>query len=244
MFSVSEREHVRERLLEVAESDSAVVGAAVTGSHAVGASDRWSDIDIALGISGPLDVVIDAWTKLLRRDFGALHHWDLRVGPSLYRVFLLPGWLEVDIAFTPEADFGPLGPQWRTVFGATVQLEPLSPPRQDNVIGLGWHHALHARVCIERGRWWQAEYWISAIRDQVLALACLRLGHASSHAKAAHLLPEELVTPLESTLVRSLDVEELARALDAAVKVFAEELNLADPAVAARLRPWLEELVS
>lgn len=72
MFGISEREHVRERLLEVAESDSAVAGAAVTGSHAVGASDRWSDIDIALGISGPLEVTVETWTVLLRRDFAAL----------------------------------------------------------------------------------------------------------------------------------------------------------------------------
>lgn len=39
----------------------------------------------------------------------------------VYRVFLLPGWLEVDIGFTPAAQFGPRGPQWRTLFGQPVQ---------------------------------------------------------------------------------------------------------------------------
>ncbi len=34
-----------------------------------------------------------------------------------------------------------------------------------------WHHALHARASIGRGRLWQAEYWIGAVRDLVLALA-------------------------------------------------------------------------
>lgn len=42
------------------------------------------------------------------------------------------------------------------------------------VIGLGWLYALHSRSCIERGKVWQAEYMISAIRDQALALAALR----------------------------------------------------------------------
>ena len=41
--------------------------------------------------------------------------------------------------------------------------------------GLGWHHVLHARSCIERGKVWQAEYWISAVRDYTITLACLAL---------------------------------------------------------------------
>jgi len=60
------------------------------------------------------------------RGFGAVHHWDLPAGQATYRVFLLPGWLEVDIAFVPEAEFGPLGPHWRTVFGTAVRLDPPS----------------------------------------------------------------------------------------------------------------------
>jgi hypothetical protein len=40
--------------------------------------------------------------------------------------------------------------------------------------GLSWHHARHAYVCIERGHWWQAEHWISGIRDHAITLACLQ----------------------------------------------------------------------
>ena len=45
------------------------------------------------------------------------------------------------------------------------------------------HHAVRARFCIERGRWWQAEYWISGVRDQALALACHRRGLAVAHGR-------------------------------------------------------------
>lgn len=69
---------------------------------------------------------------------------------------------------------------------------------------LAWHHALHAGICTERGRWWQAEYWISATRDLVITLACLRLGYPAHYAKGAHLLPDDLTAPLEATLIRSL----------------------------------------
>ncbi|MEX2212401.1 MAG: nucleotidyltransferase domain-containing protein [Gaiellaceae bacterium] len=49
MFTVEERDRVRERLLELAEADTGIAAAAITGSYAVGKSDEWSDIDVALG---------------------------------------------------------------------------------------------------------------------------------------------------------------------------------------------------
>jgi len=45
MFTVEERDRLREQLLARAEADETIVGAAFTGSHAVGESDRWSDTD-------------------------------------------------------------------------------------------------------------------------------------------------------------------------------------------------------
>lgn len=242
MFDVDQREHIRAQLLTLAEADPEVVGAAIIGSEAVEACDRWSDIDLAFAINGELGPALTRWTETLYKDFAAQHHWDLPSGSTIYRVFLLPAWLEVDIAFTPADDFGPLGPTWRTVFGQTAQLEPADPPTRDHLVGLAWHHALHALVCIERRRSWQAEHWISAVRDQVIALACLRLGHTTSYAKGAHLLPHELTGPLETALVQSLDEAELRRALEAVVVSLGRELELTDPALAARLQPMLTEL--
>jgi hypothetical protein len=228
MFAVEERDRVQERLLALAESDPAVVGAAITGSLAAGEGDRWSDLDLSFAVDGDLDAALERWTRRLYDDFAALHHWDLPSGPSIYRVFLLPDWLEVDIAFTPTADFGPRGPRWRTVFGHPGQPAPQPPPSRDTLAGMAWHHALHARVSIERHRWWQAEHWISAVRDQTIALACLRLGYPVHYAKGAHLLPEELTAPLTATLAQSLDEAELRRALNAATTALAHELKRND----------------
>jgi hypothetical protein len=241
MFSVQERDRVRGRLLELAAADPGVVGAAITGSHATGGGDRWSDIDLAFAIDGELADALGRWTELLCGEFGALHHWDLPFGSTMYRVFLLPGGLEADLAFTPAAEFGPRGPAWRTVFGATVRPAPSAPPRGDDLVGLAWHHVLHARACIERGKPWQAEHWISALRDQVLALACLRLGHPIGYAKGADLLPPEVRASLLPTLVCSLEEAELRRALAAAAAALAAELERTDAGLAARLRPMLSE---
>lgn len=244
MFSVEERDLVRKRLLDLAGADPAVVGAAITGSQATGDGDRWSDIDLAFAIDGPLEVVMQRWTRRLYQDFAAIHHWDLPSGSAVYRVFLLPGCLELDIAFTPAADFGPRGPSWRTVFGHPTRPQPGAPPDHDHLAGLAWHHAIHALVCIRRRRWWQAEYWISALRNQVITLACLRIGQPTSYAKGAHLLPAGLTAPLEATLVRTLDETELHRALTAATTALSAELTRIDPALATRLRPMLAELAT
>lgn len=242
MFSAQDRDAVRERLLELAAADPGVPGAAITGSHATGAADRWSDIDLALAVDGPLDAAMRRWTRHLYDDFGALHHWDLPSGPSVYRVFLLPGCLEVDLAFTPAPEFGPRGPHWRTVFGTAAPPAPAPHTGPDDLAGRAWHHVLHARMSIERRRWWQAEHWISAVRDEVIALACLRLGHPTAYAKGAHLLPVEVVGTLEPSLVRALDEVELRRALGAATAALAAELNRTDAQLAARLAATLAEL--
>jgi hypothetical protein len=244
VFSVEERDRVRRRLLELAETDAYVVAAAITGSSAADAADEWSDVDLAFGVRGELAPALEHWTDLLYGDFGALHHWDLPFASSIYRVFLLPGCLEVDLAFTPAEDFGPRGPHWRTVFGETVEGAAVAPPSRDDLVGLAWHHVLHARMCIERGKPWQAEYWISGVRDQVLALACQRLGHTTAFAKGADRLPRELTAPLAAALVRSLDQGELWRALAAAAAALAAELERTEPALAARLQPALAEMSS
>jgi hypothetical protein len=242
MFIAQERDRIRDQLVELSHADSSVVGAAFTGSFATGSGDRWSDVDLAFGICGSLDAAIGRWTDLLYSEFGAVHHWDLVAASSVYRVFLLPGWLQVDLAFTPSAAFGPHGPSWRLIFGSAGAPEPPALPDRRYLAGMAWHHALHARICIERGRRWQAEYWISAIRDELVALACLRLGYPTAYSKGAHLLPAEVTEPLAATLVRSVDDAELTRALGTAGRALAAELARADPDLAARLGPMLAEL--
>ncbi|NEB76493.1 hypothetical protein G3I40_14845 [Streptomyces sp. SID14478] len=241
MFTIEERDRVRTRLLALAEADPDVTGAAVTGSYALDGGDRWSDIDLVLGVRSDVPHTVEHWTGLLYAEFGALHHWDLAAGAMVYRVFLLPGGLEVDLGFAPREEFAPRGPSWRTVFGTPGAAREPSPPEQGQLAGLGWHHALHARACVERGRLWQAEHWIGALRGQVLALACTRLGLPAAYAKGAHLLPDEVTSALTGTLVRSLEEAELRRALRAASDAFVAELAVTEPDLARSLAPLLRE---
>lgn len=244
MLTAPDPDAVRERRLEQARRDPDVAGAAITGSYASGTADQWSDVDLMLGVAGDVPAVMDRWTRWLHADVGAPHHWDLPSGPITYRVFLLPGWLEVDLGFTPMARFGPLGPNWRTVFGPTVALPPPPAPDFDELAGRAWHHALHARTSIERDRPWQAEHWIGALRGQVIALASLRLGIPAAYARSAHRLPAEVLASLDATLVRSPDLAELRRALNAGVAALAAELRRAQAPGTEALRAALDDLLS
>src|SRR5438067_6528284 len=108
MFTAEQRDHVRQRILALAQSDPRGTAGALTGSMALGGGDRWSDIDVAFGIIDGItpEAVLADWTQVLEREYGVLDHFDLRAGSSLYRVFLLPDGLEVDVAVTPSGDFG------------------------------------------------------------------------------------------------------------------------------------------
>jgi hypothetical protein len=122
------------------------------------------------------------------------------------------------------------------------QPDPYPATDRDQLVGLLWHHALHTRVCLDRRRWWQAEHWISAMRDHVITMACARLSLPAANAKGAHLLPDDLTAPLQATLVRELTEPELRRALTATITVVADEIARFDPALDARLRPMFADL--
>src|SRR5947209_12521637 len=99
MFTAEQRNQVRQRVLELAQSDPRVRGGALTGSMAFGGGDEWSDIDVAFGVAEGItpEAVLDDWTQVLERELGVLTHFDMRSGSWVYRVFLLPSGLEVDV---------------------------------------------------------------------------------------------------------------------------------------------------
>src|SRR5437762_3905608 len=103
MFTVEDRDRLREWIVEMARNDPRVTGGALTGSMAAGPVDRWSDIDLAFGVAEGmgLEALLDDWREALRREFGLVHYWDLPFRSSLYRVFLFPSGLEADVAAVP-----------------------------------------------------------------------------------------------------------------------------------------------
>ncbi len=225
VFSAGQRDRAHERIVEMAREDARVVAGAVVGSRANGGGDRWSDIDLTFALAPGVTAleVLGDWTRVLGKEFGAVHLFDLPFLSSLYRVFLFPGQLQVDVSFTPAAEFGALSPQWELLFGHALQRAFPPPPSPAHAFGVGAHHALRARFCIERRRFWQAEYWISGLRDQALTLACLRRGIEPRTARGFDELPAEVLARFAPALVAEPERDELLRALEQAIERLLEE---------------------
>lgn len=234
---------MRRQLLERAEDEDRIVAAAVTGSRAEGREDRWSDIDLYFGVRDgvPLDAVVEDWSAHLHGELGAVHHFRLISGPAVYRAFVFDDGLAVDLGFVPAAHFGPAGEGAFDVVFGTAGPRRAIPPDVGLLVGMIWHHVLHARAAIERGTPWRAEYWIASLRDVVLTLASIRHGLPHSYARGADALPQEITAGVQETLVRELTTGELSRALAAATEVALQELPFAAPEVADRLRAVLSE---
>lgn len=245
MFSPQEREQICDHLLRLADADDRIVAGAEVGSIATGEGDRWADVDLTFGVAEAADVteVLRDWTQDLARDLDAIYLFDLPFLTTIYRVFLFPGNLQVDLSFTPASDFGALGPKFNLLFGIAVDRPRVPPESAHHIFGLAVHHAVRGRICIERGRLWQAEYWISALRDHALALACLRRGLEESHGRGFDQLPPEVLQFFRDALIHSLDREELLDALRKGIQGLLGESE-AIPEIAARAEPRLKELIA
>jgi predicted nucleotidyltransferase len=244
VFTPEERESLRDALVRAARADPRVIAAAHTGSAAVGRADRWSDIDLALRVSDSavMDDVIADFTSLMSREHDAIAHLDIPRGNVLFRVFLVRNTLQVDLAFWPEGEFGATSPTFRLIFGATNQRPVTPPPSPVELIGMAWLYALHVRSSIARERLWQAEYMVSAMRDHVLALACVREGLTPRDARGVDDLPPNVSAPLRHALVGHLDTRELKRAFSHATIALLTETRHVDASLADRLAPTLDLL--
>ena len=244
MFTPEDRARLRSGLLEFARNDGRITGAAVTGSAADLREDEWSDVDLAFGVGavGDLPGVLADWTAHMYDQHHALHHLDVIAGAWTYRVFLLADTLQVDLAFVGETEFRALAPTFRLIFGKANEPRHASPPQSGAIMGMAWLYALHARSCIARRKLWQAEYMISGVRDNALALACIRHGLSSVHGRGIDLLPGEVTAPFQDSLVRQLDTNELARALRAVIHGLAQEIPNVDRDLATRLQEVLTAL--
>jgi len=115
MFNVDDRERIRKASARNRSGGRAGLSAgAVVGSLALSEGDRWSDLDLTFASGRRCLRYRPSWrigTRKLAEEFGAIQLFDLPSGPSIYRVFLLPGCLQFDLSFTPGPSFGATGPE-------------------------------------------------------------------------------------------------------------------------------------
>jgi hypothetical protein len=86
-----------------------------------------------------------------------------------------------------------------------------------DLFGWGVIYALHARACIQRGRLWQAEHYVGAVRDHALSLFCLCQGLVVVQARGYDDLPAGTLAGFEAAHVGAVEAGVLRAALAACV---------------------------
>jgi hypothetical protein len=240
VFTVEERDRLRGHVLELARGDSRVVSGAEVGSLALGGGDRWSDLDLTFGIADgvALSDVLDDWSADLAARFDAVRLFDLVAGAAIYRVFLFPDYLQLDVSVAPASELRPTSPRFKLLFGEANEPEYIAPPARGETLGWAVLWARHARVCIERREWWQADYAITQLRYHAMGLACLRLDLPANYGKGFDRLPAKVRDAFEEVVLRSLERDELTRALSAGIEALLKECEVAgnDDRILERLR--------
>jgi hypothetical protein len=161
---------------------------------------------------------------------------ELERGPTTYRVLLLPDLLQLDLSMTPAAEFRPAGPRFRLLFGDTASSGSESPALSlagdlfistptvaEDIFGWGVIYAVYARTCIERGRVWQAEHYVGAVRDHALSLACLRRGLPAVQARGYDDLSSETLVRFHDAHVGTVEPGALRAALAGSVLALVHE---------------------
>jgi predicted nucleotidyltransferase len=246
MFDVGEREELRARLIDAARQDPHVDAAALLGSAARGAEDRWSDIDLALRLAPGAEQahVAHEWTRRLQQEETVVDHLDIYASGALYRVFLLASTLQVDLSFWPHGRFVTGGAPIQLLFGRAADLEPAAAGEDAySHVQWVWLHALHVRSALARGRSWQAVWMLEGIRNRLISLYCLRHGLATHEGRGVDALPGPVRAELATTLAATTDHADLCRIFRVLVTLLLAETDRQALPVPTGLHQTFDELV-
>lgn len=248
MFNVADREKLRARLVEVARHHPDIETAALLGSAARGEEDRWSDIDLALGLAPGVDPVQAAktWTTVVEQTEPLVDHLDINASGGLYRVLLLASTLQVDLSFWPHRHF-PTGSSPVKVLFGHPDLPQISVEPQNDLsvhVRMSWLYALHLRSAVGRGRSWQALWMLDGIRNQVIALLCVRYELPAAEGRGVDRLPLAVLSELADTLPKDIDTASIIHSARRLVLLLVQEAERQSLLVPVGLAQVLEELTS
>lgn len=243
MFTIEYREKVRQRIIRRAREDVRIVSAAEVGSYASDAKDRWSDLDLTFGVdeSQSVNDILNSYSDFMFSEFSGKKLLDIRSGKTIYRVFILPGCLQVDLSFSPESAFGAAGPHFNLLYGKQFEIE--QPPKQsvDELLGYTLHHLLRGWISIERNKLWQAEFWISEARNYILKIACISNNLNPNYGRGFDSIPELILEQLKGSLICELSKNQLQKSLRIIISSL-PSISKQSEALCAEFKDMLEEL--
>jgi len=237
-------------------SNPCIHAAILYGSHASGAADEWSDLDLGVVVADDAHDDFIAGREAFVRQLGEpLFIEDFDIPGMLF--FILADGTEAELFIDRASDFGePHGP-WRALLDKTGALENAKPrsdpdPAQQREalrrqIVWFWHDLSHFITAVGRGQLWWAYGQLEVLRRICANLARLRHDFNDEEVgddpwfKLDKALPDEALAPLRLTYV-PLERAAMLAAARAVIDFYrqlaaplAEEHGIAYPAELERL---------
>lgn len=257
-YTPAERQRTLDCLLDALRADDRLAGVLVVGSGAVGFTDAYSDIDLAVVVERAEDVkpAFDDWGVSIAGMFEVLDRVLVQRAPNIFLyAILLGGFLELDISFQCLDDLTARRARWYVAWDRSDRIAEImrtswdARPEPDlgaiyrRYVEGAWYYVNHVGLLVARGQLWRAISDLELIRARVIELAGLRCGLDTQDSREADQLPPDLLAALEATLAQRVEAGEILRALRAVMALFIDEARALASVLAGDLPPVPEPLL-
>lgn len=227
MYTKAYRNKVQNLIISFAEADERITDCAIVGSESIGENDQWSDIDLTFGVDNEVEIpnILSDWNRLMSKHFGANALFDLGYKESIYRVYLLPNVLQVDLSFTPTKHFGALTKKFKLVFGKEKKRRFTALPQPKTIYGYAVLYALKTRCSLERGKPWQAHHYLEKFKDYILMLKCLSDNLIPFEGRGYDKLSNSFLKKIQSSLITSPSHQEIKKSLQILIAILISEFD-------------------
>ena len=246
VFTVDERDRVRHLVLEMASDDPRVVAGAVLGSPRARRGRPWSDLDLMFGVDDEVAVteVLEEWSGAIVRDLAGVHISTFpadrsSIGSSCSRAV----WSSTSRScrLRSSARAGPSS-GCSSARPSTCQTNH-RPPRTSSSGTPSTTPCMHGSRSSEVGIGRPSTGSVRSATARSSSRVAGEDSTAGTGREIFHRLPPAVLVPVNDALVRSLDPEELRRALASAVAALLRESAEAG-SMAEQLEDELRELAS
>lgn len=225
MYSKEYRNKVQSSIITFAKEDVRITDCAIVGSESIGENDEWSDIDLTFGFNMEIEIpkILLDWNELMAKKFGANVLFDLAFRESIYRVYLLPNALQVDLSFTPTKHFGAITEKFKLIFGEEKNRNSKPVPKLNTIFGYAVLYALKTRCSIEREKFWQAHYFLEKFKENIMTLKCLSENLNPFDGRDYDNLSDLFLTRIQSSLIDSPNRYNLGESLKVLTEILINE---------------------